>query len=200
MGNGFCVWFTGLSASGKTTLANMLKDALVERGLRVEVLDGDTIRRNLSKGLGFSREDRDTNLKRIAFVANLLARNGVAVIVATISPYQSIRDEIRESIDGYVEVYLNCPVEVCIERDPKGLYKKALSGEIANFTGISDPYEPPFNPDIIVPTHEGDPRDSLVRLLRSLEIRGCAPPAPEEGYTEEEAEALKKKLDHLGYM
>ncbi|MBW2085251.1 MAG: adenylyl-sulfate kinase, partial [Deltaproteobacteria bacterium] len=139
MGKGFCVWFTGLSASGKTTLSKLLQETLLERGLLVEILDGDIIRKNLSKGLGFSREDRDTNIRRIGFVAHLLARNGVAVIVAAISPYQSVRDEVRAEIGNFIEVFLDCPLEICVERDPKGLYRKALAGEIKHFTGIDDP-------------------------------------------------------------
>lgn len=178
MTNGLCVWFTGLSASGKTTLARRLEAELLARGLRVEVLDGDVIRTNLSKGLGFSRQDRETNLRRIAFVAKLLVRNGVVVIVAAISPYQSIRDEIRADVGNgnFAEVYLNCPLEVCMERDPKGLYKKALAGEIKNFTGIDDPFEPPAEPDIEIRTGREGPAESLASILKTLEERGLIPP------------------------
>src|SRR5207247_1858429 len=141
---GFTLWFTGLSGAGKSTLAQVIRDDLVARGRRVEILDGDEVRTNLSKGLGFSKEDRDTNIRRIGYVARLLARNGVVAITAAISPYREIRDEIRvaANADGvhFIEVYVECPIETLAERDVKGLYLKALAGEIKNFTGISDPY------------------------------------------------------------
>lgn len=200
MNNGFCIWFTGLSGAGKSTLAKLLEDSLLERGLRVEVLDGDAVRTNLSKGLGFSREDRETNLRRIAFVANLLSRNGVAVIAAAISPYQSIRDEVRGMVHNFVEVFINCPVEVCIERDPKGLYKKALSGELKHFTGIDDPFEPPLKPEVEIRTAEETPQESLNRLLLTLEILRLIPAMPGQGYSDEEAAVLQKRLKDLGYI
>src|SRR4051812_48680998 len=143
---GFTLWFTGLSGAGKSTLADVIEREIRERGRNVEVLDGDVVRTNLSKGLGFSKEDRDTNIRRIGFVAQLLTRNGVAVITAAISPYRSVRRECREMIgENFVEVFVKCPVEVCASRDVKGLYKKAMSGEIPHFTGVSDPYEDPEN-------------------------------------------------------
>ncbi len=146
---GFTLWFTGLSGAGKTTISKIVEDQLRERGSRVEVLDGDVVRENLSKGLGFSKEDRDTNIRRIAFVADLLSRNGVPVITAAISPYREIRDEARELMgDRFIEVFVKASVEVCAERDVKGLYEKAFKGEIKEFTGVSDPYEPPLNPEI----------------------------------------------------
>lgn len=200
MNKGFCVWFTGLSGSGKTTLSKLLEDEMLERGLSVEVLDGDIIRENLSKGLGFSREDRDTNILRIGFVAGLLARNNVAVIVAAISPYAETRKNVRDMMDNFVEVFVNCPLEECIERDTKGLYKKALSGEIKNFTGVSDPYENPENPEIEILTGDETPEDSLARLIRSLELLKLIPASPDEDYTDEEKEAVEKKLSDLGYM
>ncbi|MBW1708327.1 MAG: adenylyl-sulfate kinase [Deltaproteobacteria bacterium] len=200
MKNGFCVWFTGLSASGKTTLSNLLQKALLERGFSVEVLDGDIIRKNLSKGLSFSRDDRNTNIKRIGFVANLLARNGVAVIVAAISPYKNIRDEVRAEIGDFIEIYLDCPLEVCIERDPKGLYRKALAGEIKHFTGIDDPYEVPEKSEVVIRSHEESPQESLARILRTLEILGRIPALHEDGYSEAEAEVIKKRLTDLGYL
>ncbi len=200
MNDGFCIWFTGLSGAGKSTLAKLLEDSLLERGLRVEVLDGDAVRTNLSKGLGFSREDRETNLRRIAFVANLLSRNGVAVIAAAISPYQSIRDEVRGMVHNFVEVFINCPVEVCIERDPKGLYKKALSGELKHFTGIDDPFEPPLKPEVDIRTAEETPQESLNRLLMTLEILRLIPAMPGQGYSDEEAAVLQKRLKDLGYI
>src|SRR5215471_12537451 len=154
MDQGFTLWFTGLSGAGKSTLANLVAKELRQRAHRVEILDGDEVRTNLSKGLGFSKEDRDINIRRIGYVARLLARNGVVGITAAISPYQEIRDEIRAAAkaDGvsFVEVYVKCSIDTLADRDVKGLYRKALAGEIKNFTGISDPYEPPTNPEVIV--------------------------------------------------
>ena len=150
---GFTLWFTGLSGSGKSTLAQFLTPILKERGCNVEVLDGDEVRENLSKGLGFSKEDRDTNIRRIGYVARLLSRNGACAITAAISPYTSVRDEVRAMTEAaFVEVYVEAPLEVVEERDTKGLYKKARSGEIKNFTGISDPYEAPENAEVTVHT------------------------------------------------
>ncbi|HSO76467.1 MAG TPA: adenylyl-sulfate kinase, partial [Blastocatellia bacterium] len=149
---GFTLWFTGLSGAGKTTLARLVEAELLSRGQRVEVLDGDIIRTNLSKGLGFSKEDRDINIRRIGFVCNLLSRNGVIAIAAAISPYREVRDELRNEIASFVEVYVKCPIDVLAERDVKGLYKKALAGEIKNFTGVDDPYEAPVAPEVLVET------------------------------------------------
>ncbi len=169
-GNGaFCVWLMGLSASGKTTLAQLLARALTQRGLKVEVLDGDVVRTTLSKGLGFTPGDRITNVRRIASMAQSLVTQKVVTIVAAICPYHAIREEVRTIIGEYVEVYLNCPLEVCISRDPKGLYRKALAGEIQQFTGISDVFETPRRPDIEVATHTEDSEESLALILRSLE-------------------------------
>lgn len=169
---GFCVWLSGLSGAGKSTLAELLAEDLKKNGRLVEILDGDIIRTNLSQGLGFSREDRESNLKRIAFVADLLSRNGVAVIVAAISPYQNIRDIVRERVTNYIGVYVNCPLDRVIERDPKGLYKKALAGEIEHFTGISDPYEPPQRQDVDVRTDLQTPEESLTVLKNHLKTAG----------------------------
>ncbi len=145
---GFTLWFTGLSGAGKSTVANILVERLKNCGAKVEALDGDVVRTNLSKGLGFSKKDRDENIRRIGFVCNLLARNGVVSIAAAISPYAAIRNEVRTAAENFVEVYVECPLDTLIERDPKGLYKKALAGEIENFTGVSDPYEAPENPEV----------------------------------------------------
>jgi adenylyl-sulfate kinase len=175
MNKGFVVWFTGLSGAGKSTLAHHLEPILRERGLNVEILDGDIVRTNLSKGLGFSKEDRDTNIRRIGFVANLLARNGVAVIVAAISPYRAIRDELRAEIDNFVEVYVRCSLDELTRRDTKGLYKKALRGEIANFTGVSDPYEEPSDPELVIDTEGEGEQQSLGQLLEVLSDLGCMP-------------------------
>jgi adenylylsulfate kinase len=170
---GFCLWFTGLSGAGKSTISDLVVPELIERGHRVEVLDGDVVRTNLSKGLGFSKEDRDTNILRIGFVAELLARNGVAVVVSAISPYREARDAVRANIGDFVEVYVNASVEEIAEhRDPKGLYKKALAGEIDNFTGVSDPYEPPLNPDITVDTESCTPDEATTQVLAALEELG----------------------------
>ena len=154
----FCVWLMGLSASGKTTLAQLLAQALAQRGFKVEVLDGDIVRTTLSKGLGFTSGDRVTNLRRIAAMAQNLVHQQVVTIVAAICPYHAIREEVRATIGNYIEVYLNCPLEVCISRDPKGLYRQALAGEIQHFTGIDDVFETPVRPDIEVTTHGEDPR------------------------------------------
>ena len=170
---GFCLWFTGLSGAGKSTIAEIVVDQLRDRGYNVELLDGDEIRENLSKGLGFSKEDRDTNIRRIGYVAWLLARNGVVSITAAISPYKEVRDEIREMIgDNFVEVHVATTLEVCEERDVKGLYKKARSGEIPQFTGVSDPYEAPENPEIRLQTHDRDAKQSAADLVAYLEQRG----------------------------
>jgi adenylyl-sulfate kinase len=166
---GFTLWFTGLSGAGKTTLARLVETELTRRSHNVEVLDGDIIRTNLSKGLGFSKEDRDTNIRRIGFVCNLLSRNGVVAIAAAISPYRAIRDEVREQIGSFVEVFVACPINVLAERDVKGLYKKALAGEIKNFTGIDDPYEEPFNAEIVIHSDSETPEQSAARIVARLE-------------------------------
>jgi adenylylsulfate kinase len=175
---GFCLWFTGLSGSGKTTITNLLVRELRNRGSNLEVLDGDIVRENLSKGLGFSKEDRDTNIRRIAFVANLLSRNGVPVITAAISPYREIRDEARQMMDGrFIETYVKASVEICEERDVKGLYAKARAGEIKEFTGVSDPYEPPKEPEIVCETERESPDESAGKILAFLEERELIPAA-----------------------
>jgi adenylyl-sulfate kinase len=166
---GFTVWFTGLSGSGKSTIAEMLYHELQARDLKTEILDGDVVRTNLSKGLGFSKEDRDTNIRRIAFVADLLTRNGVATICCPISPYRETRDEARAMIGNFVEVYVHATVEeIAANRDPKGLYKKALAGEITGFTGVDDPYEIPESPELVVDTLSESPEESLANVLAKL--------------------------------
>lgn len=198
---GFTLWFTGLSGSGKSTLARNIEETLLERGMNVEVLDGDEIRENLSKGLTFSKEDRDINIRRIGYVAKLLSRNGVAAITAAISPYKAIRDEVRDSHDRFVEVYVEAPIDVLTERDTKGLYKKALSGEIKNFTGISDPYEAPENPEIVVNTATETVEESANKILRTLELMQYVPgEAVGAEYSEEEEEKIKARLKDLGYI
>jgi adenylyl-sulfate kinase len=168
MERGFTIWFTGLSGAGKSTLATILAQELEDLGHRVELLDGDEVRKNLSSGLGFSKADRDANIRRIAYVAKLLSRHGVVAITAAISPYREIRDEARREIRNFVEVFVDCPIEVCEERDVKGLYARARRGEIAQFTGVSDPYEPPLNPEVTVYTHRETPRESVDKILGVL--------------------------------
>jgi adenylyl-sulfate kinase len=171
MSEGFTLWFTGLSGSGKSTLANLVADDLRNRGRRVEILDGDEVRTNLSKGLGFSKEDRDTNIRRIGYVCKLLARNGVIAISAAISPYRAVRDEVRQMHDLFFEVFVECSLEKLVERDVKGLYKKAIAGEIKNFTGVSDPYEAPLNAELVVNSGTETREQSLERLLATLEAK-----------------------------
>ena len=165
---GFVLWFTGLSGSGKSTLARMVEEKLLERGVEVEVLDGDEMRTHLCKGLGFSKEDRDTNIRRIGYVAKLLARNGVCAITAAISPYREMRDRARKETTNFVEVYAKCPLDVCIQRDVKGMFQKAIRGEIKEFTGISDPYEEPQGAEIVLETDKETVEESVAKVLRRL--------------------------------
>jgi adenylyl-sulfate kinase len=166
---GFTIWFTGLSGAGKSTVSRLLEGRLRAHGAKVEVLDGDAVRKSLSKGLGFSKADRDENIRRVGFVCELLSRNGVISIAAVISPYRSVRAEVRGRISHFVEVYMQCPIEVLTERDVKGLYRKALAGEIQHFTGISDPYEPPEAPEVAVNSSCEGPDESLERIWMCLE-------------------------------
>ena len=173
---GFVLWFTGLSGAGKSTLSGPVAERLRAAGHKVEILDGDEVRTNLSKGLGFSKEDRDTNIRRIGYVAELLARNGVVAIAAAISPYRDVRDEVRGKVErhgvAFVEVYVECPIDVLAERDVKGLYKKAREGEIKGFTGVSDPYEPPALADVVVRSDRERVEDSIESVLGLLAARG----------------------------
>jgi len=176
---GFTLWFTGLSGAGKSTLAQGVRDVLVARGRRVEILDGDEVRTNLSKGLGFSKEDRDTNIRRIGYVARLLSRNGVVVITAAISPYREVRDEVRRSHEApFVEAFVDCSIDELVRRDAKGLYAKALRGELPNFTGVSDPYEPPPTPDVHVKSDRETVAESRAKIVGWLEQRGLIPSSP----------------------
>jgi adenylylsulfate kinase len=165
---GVVLWFTGLSGSGKSTIAHAVEEKLLDAGVPVEILDGDVVRENLSKGLGFSEEDRNTNIRRIAYVAHLLQRNGTFVITAAISPYKAIRDEARAMIKDFVEIYADAPLEVCEERDVKGLYKKARAGEIKGFTGIDDPYEAPTNAEVVAKTGEQSVEESAQQVIDKL--------------------------------
>jgi len=169
---GFTLWFTGLSGAGKSTISSIIEKRLREAGAKVEVLDGDVVRENLSKGLGFSKEDRDENIRRIGFVCELLSRNGVIAMVAAISPYRAVREQIRRRIRNFVEVYVECPLEVVAGRDVKGLYKKAIAGEIPQFTGVSDPYEPPLNPEVVVHSASQSAEESANRVWAKLEELG----------------------------
>jgi len=169
MNEGFTLWFTGLSGAGKSTLATLVAEELKKRGRRVEILDGDEVRTNLSKGLGFSKEDRDTNIRRIGYVCRLLARNGVIAISAAISPYREIRDEVRHGHDRFFEVFVRCALDKLVERDVKGLYKKALTGEIKSFTGVSDPYEEPLRPELVLDSGVETVEESFEKLMRKLE-------------------------------
>src|SRR5437867_7241854 len=180
---GVTLWFTGLPCSGKTTVSQLVFDQLQQSGARVELLDGDIVRQKLTKGLGFSREDRDENIRRIGFVCHLLTRNGVIAISAAISPYRSTRDEVRRLTGSFVEVFVDCPLEVCKQRDVKGMYKKALAGEIAGFTGVSDPYEEPLNPELTLHTDRETPEESAQNVLEWLE---------EAGYLAGETEDVKR--------
>jgi adenylyl-sulfate kinase len=197
---GFTLWFTGLSGAGKTTLARIVETELRGRGHNVEVLDGDVVRTNLSKGLGFSKEDRDTNIRRIGFVCDLLARNGVVAIAAAISPYRDVREEVRKTIGSFVEVYVKCPIDVLAERDVKGLYKKALAGEIKNFTGIDDPYEEPLSPEVVIQTDTETPEQSAARILTTLEALSLVSRIESTGLGEDDQEEIRRRLEALGYV
>lgn len=198
---GFTLWFTGLPSSGKSTLARKVEEILLERGMNVEVLDGDEVRENLSKGLGFSKEDRDINIRRIGWVSKVLARNGVVAIGAAISPYKAVRDEVRSWHDRFVEVYVEASIECLTERDVKGLYKKALAGEIKGFTGVDDPYEAPENPEIHVNSETESVDESLGKIIRTLELMTYIPGADAESeYSADEEEEIKTRLKDLGYI
>lgn len=195
---GFTVWLTGFSGSGKSTIAKKLTEELLKRNVELEVLDGDVVRTNLSKGLSFSKEDRNINILRIGFVAELLSRHGVAVIISAISPYREVREAVRKKINNFVEVYVNAPIEVCEERDVKGLYKRARSGEIKEFTGISDPYEPPLKPEVICYTDKESVTESVNKIIRSLEMLGYIPEKSEQLLQKGEEELVRDHLKSIG--
>jgi adenylyl-sulfate kinase len=199
MQKGVTIWFTGLSGAGKTTVTEALVPMLRERGIdKIEILDGDVVRTHLSKGLGFSKEDRDTNIRRIGWVCEVLTRNGVVTIAAAISPYRAIRDEVRGNVGSFVEVFVDCPLEECARRDVKGLYAKAMRGEIKEFTGVSDPYEAPLSPEVVIRSHECTPVDGARMIVAKLEELGYLPRT--SPYSESEAKQVEERLADLGYL
>jgi adenylyl-sulfate kinase len=196
---GFTLWFTGLPCSGKTTVAKIVEERLKKLGLNVERLDGDVVRKTISKDLGYSREDRFKNIERVTFIAKLLSRNGVATLVSFISPYREMRENARKECTNFIEVYVNCPIEVCEKRDLKGMYEKAKMGEIEDFTGISAPYEPPLNPEVILYTDKETPEESAEKVIEKLHELKLIPPEPVV-YTPEEEKEIKERLRKLGYL
>ena len=198
MNNGFCIWLTGLSGSGKTTIAQKLAETF-RYSRFIELMDGDEIRKGLSSDLGFSKEDRNEHNKRVIFCSKLLARNGVIVVVALISPYRETRAYAKGEIPNTMEVFVKAPLDVCIERDPKGLYKKALAGEIKNFTGVSDPYEEPENPEILVESDKETAEECAQKILTKLEEMGYIP-TKRDDYSPEEEKKIEDRLRSLGYL
>ncbi len=197
MSQGFVIWLTGLPGSGKTTIAQLLAEELRRFGCAVEILDSDEVRRKIYSDLGFSREDRGENLKRLTFIANLLIRNGVVVIVAAVSPYRAERAEVRAELQPFVEVYLKCPLEVCIQRHAK-LYKEAQAGQILHMTGISDPYEEPENPEIVLETDQSTAEEAIQRILLTLEQSNYL--KPDQAFSESDEEKVRQRLEALGYL
>ncbi len=199
---GICIWLTGLPCSGKSTIAKKLAEELSERGRDTEILDGDIVRDILNKDLGFSKEDRLENMRRVSVLAELLTKHGVDVIVALVSPYREGRDRARNLLPNFVEVFVKAPVEVCEKRDVKGMYKLAREGKIKNFTGIDDPYEEPLNPEVICETDRETVEESVSKIVKFLEQKNFIEKREEEetGYTEEEEEEVKKRLEELGYI
>ncbi|MBL8841478.1 MAG: adenylyl-sulfate kinase [Planctomycetes bacterium] len=197
---GFTLWFTGLSGSGKSTLAERIKNELIERGMKVELLDGDEFRTTLSKGLGFSKEDRDTNIRRIGYVAKLLSRNGVVAITAAISPYRDTRNEQRQKIGRFFEVYTECDLDTLEARDVKGLYKKARAGQIKNFTGVDDPYEPPTSPEVHCNTAKEEQDVCFDKILAALEERGWIAKAAGDGIDQAAEAAAMRSLKAKGFI
>lgn len=199
MREGFTVWLTGLPGSGKSTLAKLVAAEIVRRGRHAEVLDGGALRHELWPELGFSKDDRDSNIKRISYICRLLTRSGIPNIVAAVSPYTEMRNAIRDNIDNFIEVLCRCPIEILEKRDERGLYKKARKGELKNFTGVSDPYEEPKYPELIVNTAEETPEQSAARIITKLEEMDYLEPVT-ESYSPEEEEKINQRLKSLGYL
>ncbi len=202
MDKGFVIWFTGVPASGKSTAANGVALALRERGVKVEVLDADIVRRELSPDLGFEKKDRDLNTKRLTFVGKLLSRNGVACLIAASASYREFRDRARNEIENFVECWVKCPTEVCQQRDPKGLYARAARGEISNVEGIHQPYEEPLNPEVVLETDKESPEECVAKVMATLERLGYIGAKQEETevYSEDDEEKVAKRLKALGYI
>jgi adenylyl-sulfate kinase len=198
---GFTVWFTGLTASGKTTVAKLVGKELRARGYRVELLDGDEVRKNLSDGLGFTKGDRDRNILRIGYVCKLLSRNGVVAMGAAVSPFREARDRVRKEIGAFVEVYVRCPISVCEARDYKGVYRRFREGKIDHVSGLDDPYEPPVDPEVVVDSDREAPEECASKVLTALEEMGyvAAAGVPTAAYSREEEAVLQKRLEDLGY-
>jgi len=197
---GFTIWLTGLSGSGKSTLVSLLRDALVARGHTCEVLDSGRIRQALNRSLGFTREEIDTNLKRLAYECKLLNRNGVIALVAAVSPYRDIRDAIRADLSRFIEVYCRCPLEVLVQRDQAGLFEKAQRGEIQHVAGVNAPYEEPFKPEVLINSDTETPEQGVARTLTTLEILGYLPKRRSAEYTAGEEAIIRKRLQDLGYI
>jgi adenylylsulfate kinase len=200
MEQGFTLWLTGLTGSGKTTLARVVEEKLLERGLAVEVLDGEKVRQELSPNLGFTRENRDEHLRRICYLCRLLNRNGTNAIVSTVSPFKDMRDALRAQLNRFVEVYVNCPLAICMERDTTGFYARAQAGEIKHVAGMSEPYEQPLTPEVEVHTDRETPEEAAARIVRTLEILEFVPTSIGEDYSEEDEELIKQRLTDLGYL
>lgn len=197
--HGAVVWFTGLPSSGKSTIAHAVYQHLLGRGLAVELLDGSEVRESLSRGLGFSREDREENVRRIGYVAKLLSRNGVIAICAAVSPYRATRNEVRRNTTNFIEVYVECPVAVAEARDTDGMYAKARRGEIEEFTGVNAPYEPPDAPEVHIHADRESVHDAAWKVLRTLEMIGIIPSAPDVERSQQEDD-IRRRLASLGYL
>jgi adenylyl-sulfate kinase len=197
MSSGITLWFTGIPASGKSAIAREVRDLLANRGLPVELLDGPEVRQSLSRGLGFTREDREENVRRIGYVAKLLSRNGVIAICASVSPYRATREEIRQHVTNFVEIYVECPIQVAEQRDTEGLYARARAGVIEDFTGVSDPYEPPERPEVHIRSHEESVASAATKVVKTLELLQLIPTV-DDGFPD--AEELRRRLRGLGYI
>jgi adenylyl-sulfate kinase len=199
MSKGITLWFTGLPASGKSAIAHRVERMLLARGLPVELLDGPEVRQSLSRGLGFSREDREEHVRRIGYVAKLLSRNGVVAICASISPYRATRDEVRANVTNFVEVFVDCPLAVCEQRDREGMYAAARRGELEEFTGVNAPYEPPERPEVHVHSDRESEEEAAAKVVKTLELLELIPRAQEQGWFAGE-EAVRRRLKGLGYL